>query len=266
MAELERLAEVGRARPEIAGPRAREGVEPPRRRRRLRGSVRAARRQLRRASRSRPTACGPAAPPPTRCSRGGPPRPASPGWSGRSAIPGSVGGAVRMNAGGHGAETSDRLVGLPGRRPPAAAASALVDGRAPSSCPTGTRRSAPDDVVTEASFRLEHGDAAASTARIAEIVRWRREHQPGGQNAGSVFTEPARRRRRASRRGGGPEGVPHRLGGRVRQARQFHPGRSRRVGRRREAGHRRGPGPRRRAARRRAADRAARWSDSRRDQ
>ena len=26
--------------------------------------------------------------------------------------------------------------------------------------------------------------------RIAEIVRWRRENQPGGQNAGSVFTNP----------------------------------------------------------------------------
>ncbi|MDQ3781433.1 MAG: hypothetical protein M3349_00655, partial [Actinomycetota bacterium] len=27
-------------------------------------------------------------------------------------------------------------------------------------------------------------------ARIADIVHWRREHQPGGQNAGSVFTNP----------------------------------------------------------------------------
>src|SRR4029079_19166114 len=26
--------------------------------------------------------------------------------------------------------------------------------------------------------------------RVDEIVRWRREHQPGGQNAGSVFTNP----------------------------------------------------------------------------
>ena len=25
---------------------------------------------------------------------------------------------------------------------------------------------------------------------ITEIVRWRREHQPGGQNAGSVFVNP----------------------------------------------------------------------------
>src|SRR5690606_14241714 len=27
-------------------------------------------------------------------------------------------------------------------------------------------------------------------AELSEIVRWRREHQPGGQNAGSVFTNP----------------------------------------------------------------------------
>jgi UDP-N-acetylmuramate dehydrogenase len=27
-------------------------------------------------------------------------------------------------------------------------------------------------------------------ATIDDIVRWRREHQPGGQNAGSVFTNP----------------------------------------------------------------------------
>ena len=27
-------------------------------------------------------------------------------------------------------------------------------------------------------------------ARVDEVVRWRREHQPGGQNAGSVFTNP----------------------------------------------------------------------------
>jgi UDP-N-acetylmuramate dehydrogenase len=103
-------------------------------------------------------------------------------------VPGSVGGAVRMNAGGHGAETSDRLtacriVGLRGGGERAVEASALE---------LSYRHSAigPYDVVTEASFRLEHGDAGASNERIAEIVRWRREHQPGGQNAGSVFTNP----------------------------------------------------------------------------
>jgi len=30
-----------------------------------------------------------------------------------------------------------------------------------------------------------------SQRTIDEIVRWRREHQPGGQNAGSVFTNPS---------------------------------------------------------------------------
>src|SRR5205807_1609785 len=45
-------------------------------------------------------------------------------------------------------------------------------------------------VVVWAEFGLAHGDADASMAEIAEIVRWRRENQPGGQNAGSVFTNP----------------------------------------------------------------------------
>jgi UDP-N-acetylmuramate dehydrogenase len=103
-------------------------------------------------------------------------------------IPGSVGGAVRMNAGGHGAQTSDclvecRIVSLQGGAEHLVAAGALDLSYRHSSI-------GPYDVVTEASYRLSYGDAAVSTARIDEIVRWRREHQPGGQNAGSVFTNP----------------------------------------------------------------------------
>jgi UDP-N-acetylmuramate dehydrogenase len=45
-------------------------------------------------------------------------------------------------------------------------------------------------VVVEARFALARGDSVRSEAEIAEIVRWRRENQPGGQNAGSVFTNP----------------------------------------------------------------------------
>jgi UDP-N-acetylmuramate dehydrogenase len=45
-------------------------------------------------------------------------------------------------------------------------------------------------IVVTARFGLEHGDRAASEAVLADIVRWRREHQPGGQNAGSVFVNP----------------------------------------------------------------------------
>ena len=39
--------------------------------------------------------------------------------------------------------------------------------------------------------RLAPGHVEAGEAELREIVRWRRAHQPGGQNAGSVFTNPA---------------------------------------------------------------------------
>ncbi len=103
-------------------------------------------------------------------------------------IPGSVGGAVRMNAGGHGAETAERLV-----------SARVVDLKSGTESSRSTdelglsyRRSGlgPADLVLEATFRLAQGDPAESARRIAEIVRWRRENQPGGQNAGSVFANP----------------------------------------------------------------------------
>ena len=103
-------------------------------------------------------------------------------------IPGSVGGAVRMNAGGHGAQTSEVLVDC--------RIVSLLDGVerlvVKSALDLSYRHSSigPFEVVTEASYRLERGDAEQALARIDEVVRWRREHQPGGQNAGSVFTNP----------------------------------------------------------------------------
>jgi UDP-N-acetylmuramate dehydrogenase len=105
-------------------------------------------------------------------------------------VPGSVGGGVRMNAGGHGAEIRDSLVDativdLDG--------SGDVEGRlAATDLAFGYRRSAVEasHVVTAATFRLSAGDRAAAEARIADIVQWRRDNQPGGQNAGSVFTNP----------------------------------------------------------------------------
>jgi UDP-N-acetylmuramate dehydrogenase len=105
-------------------------------------------------------------------------------------VPGSVGGGVRMNAGGHGADIAASLV-----------QATLVDlaGEAtvpvvvaPDDLDLGYRHSSvtPTQVVVEAEFRLEEGDRVTAEARISEIVQWRREHQPGGQNAGSVFTNP----------------------------------------------------------------------------
>jgi UDP-N-acetylmuramate dehydrogenase len=103
-------------------------------------------------------------------------------------VPGSVGGAVRMNAGGHGSDVAAslvevRVVDLASGHDGVVAAADLH---------LGYRRSAltPTSVVVEAAFALRPGDAEAAGAEVAEIVRWRREHQPGGQNAGSVFTNP----------------------------------------------------------------------------
>ena len=47
-----------------------------------------------------------------------------------------------------------------------------------------------EQVVLSARLLLEPGDRDASERQIREIVRWRRDHQPGGQNCGSVFVNP----------------------------------------------------------------------------
>lgn len=103
-------------------------------------------------------------------------------------IPGSVGGAVRMNAGGHGRETREVLVDVD-----------LLDlhggirtTRAAGDFDFGYRYSNLDDhtVVCAARFAGERDSPEACSVRIDAIVRWRREHQPGGANAGSVFSNP----------------------------------------------------------------------------
>jgi UDP-N-acetylmuramate dehydrogenase len=103
-------------------------------------------------------------------------------------VPGSVGGAVRMNAGGHGAETRATLRRI--RRVDLdTAADDVVDA---SGLDLTYRHSniTPAQVVVWAEYDLAPGDSGASERQIADIVRWRRENQPGGQNCGSVFTNP----------------------------------------------------------------------------
>ena len=103
-------------------------------------------------------------------------------------IPGSVGGAVRMNAGGHGADT-DRVI-VDARVVDLTDGSAREVARADLGLGYRTSALSASDVVVAATFTGHGDDPEACTGRIDEIVRWRREHQPGGQNAGSVFTNP----------------------------------------------------------------------------
>jgi UDP-N-acetylmuramate dehydrogenase len=93
-----------------------------------------------------------------------------------------------MNAGGHGSDISKtlvsaRIVDLRTGDDRAVATDELALGYRTSSLSS-------HDLVVGATFALAPGDRAASEAQIADIVRWRREHQPGGSNAGSVFTNP----------------------------------------------------------------------------
>jgi UDP-N-acetylmuramate dehydrogenase len=104
-------------------------------------------------------------------------------------VPGSIGGAVRMNAGGHGSDmasslTSVRIFHL--RKGMEADVQAVDLG-------LRFRGSALDDhhVVLSATVDLEwSSDMNASEIELQEVVKWRRENQPGGQNAGSVFVNP----------------------------------------------------------------------------
>jgi UDP-N-acetylmuramate dehydrogenase len=104
-------------------------------------------------------------------------------------IPGSVGGAVRMNAGGHGRETKEVLRGADTVD---LAGTGTRLRRDVTALDLGYRRSVLRDteVVVSATFTTVDEEPRTCEARLAEIVRWRREHQPGGANAGSVFTNP----------------------------------------------------------------------------
>ena len=103
-------------------------------------------------------------------------------------VPGTVGGGVRMNAGGHGSDMAATLERV-----------RLLDLHTgedvevpPADLHLGYRHSAvrAEQVVVRADFALTPGDPEAAAAEIAAIVRWRRDNQPGGPNAGSVFTNP----------------------------------------------------------------------------
>jgi len=106
-------------------------------------------------------------------------------------VPGSIGGAVRMNAGGHGSDMAaclrevtiadvDAEPGATIRVLPAAAVGLRFRG---SALP-------PSAIVLDARLELAPGDRERAEREIAEIVAWRRANQPGGQNAGSVFVNP----------------------------------------------------------------------------
>ncbi|HSK22359.1 MAG TPA: UDP-N-acetylmuramate dehydrogenase [Egicoccus sp.] len=111
------------------------------------------------------------------------------GFAWAAAVPGTLGGAVRMNAGAHDGQMADHLVEVDVVR----LSSGTRETWPLDALGLTYRHSAlPDDaVVVDATLRLRPGAAAQLRAEIAEIRAWRREHQPLNEpNCGSVFTNP----------------------------------------------------------------------------
>lgn len=104
-------------------------------------------------------------------------------------VPGSVGGAVRMNAGCHGTDTAEWLE----TAVVADLDTGAVSSRTAGELEMGYRTTAlgSRDLVLSAVFRTVDRPVEEAEAQIREITRWRRENQPGGAaNAGSVFKNP----------------------------------------------------------------------------
>jgi UDP-N-acetylmuramate dehydrogenase len=105
------------------------------------------------------------------------------------AIPASLGGAVRMNAGAHGAEMADVLVSIDVYRLGQARREAVDAADAG----FAYRRSAlpPDAVVVGATASLVASEPAQIHERMEEARAWRRRTQPLAEaNCGSVFINP----------------------------------------------------------------------------
>lgn len=107
-------------------------------------------------------------------------------------VPGSVGGAVKMNAGGHGSDLSASLIDvvIADLSGDDAADVAVVPASELGLRFRGSGLPA-TSIVLSARLQLEAGaDPEAGNRELSEIVAWRRANQPGGQNAGSVFVNP----------------------------------------------------------------------------
>jgi UDP-N-acetylmuramate dehydrogenase len=103
-------------------------------------------------------------------------------------IPGSVGGAVRMNAGAYGNEIKDVVISVrlldPTEGIRTVARDLLIFSYRNLDLPAET-------VIISALFRLKRGDKDKITGRISETLSLRREKHPlEFRNAGSIFKNP----------------------------------------------------------------------------
>ena len=111
------------------------------------------------------------------------------GFAWGAAVPGSMGGGVRMNAGAHGADMADSIVTA---RVLDATTGVMEDWDA-ERLRLAYRSSAltPSSIVTEVTLELAAAERVDVLAEIDAIRSWRRDHQPLDRpSCGSVFTNP----------------------------------------------------------------------------
>ncbi|MEX2426162.1 MAG: UDP-N-acetylmuramate dehydrogenase [Thermomicrobiaceae bacterium] len=118
------------------------------------------------------------------------------GWAGLvwcAGLPGVVGGAVVNNAGAHGGEMIDHLVSIDVVRLADRKLETWPAEKLDASYRYTVLKHAPrprDVVVLGATFLLPRGDSEDLERQAKEFSEWRRQAQPTGACAGSVFTNP----------------------------------------------------------------------------
>jgi UDP-N-acetylmuramate dehydrogenase len=118
------------------------------------------------------------------------------GWEGLvwcAGLPGVVGGAVVNNAGAHGGEMIDHLESIDVLRLSDRKVERWPASKLNASYRYTVLKHAPrprDIVVVGASFVLQHGDSEELLKQAREFSEWRKQAQPTGACAGSVFTNP----------------------------------------------------------------------------
>ena len=156
-----------------------------------------------------------------RCSRAG-----LAGWECLAGIPGTVGGAIRMNAGGRDGDISETVETID----VLACDSPAVDRRVLSKQEVGfgyRRTGLGGSVVTAATFRLRQEDPARVYARFREVLRRKQASQPAADHSRLHFHESQGLFRRVADRSGRPEEHSPRRGPRLNAARELHRGRPR---------------------------------------
>ena len=162
-------------------------------------------------------------------------------------VPGSVGGAVRMNAGGHGSDLAAsllrvRVVDLRTGEDGVVSATTLQLGYRSSSV-------APHQLIVWAELGLTPGDGERGAGGAGRDRRLASGSPAGRPERGVGVHEPARRLGGAAHRRGGRQGAAPWHGRGVHEARQLHPGGRGRFGRRRARADDRGAGARARPCR-----------------